>query len=136
MTIELWCLFVAALLHVFSKVPLFRAQVREGSYDNNLPRTQQAKVDAAGQRALAAHQNQIESFPLFAAGVLVVTTSGVSHAFIAYFAIAYIFARIAYIYCYVQDLSTARSLIWMIGYLSSIILMISPLWATAIVGSI
>jgi len=128
MTVELWCLFGAALLHVFSKVPLFRAQVRESGYDNNSPRVQQARVDAVGQRGLAAHQNQIESFPLFAAGVLVVTALGLSHVLIAYFAVAYIVARIAYIFCYVNDFSTARSLVWAVGYLSSLALLLSPAW--------
>jgi len=131
MTVELWCLFGAALLHVFSKVPLFRAQMRESGYDNKLPRAQQARVDAVGQRGLAAHQNQIESFPLFAAGVLVVTALGLSHAFIAYFSVAYIVARIGYIYCYVNDFSAARSWVWAVGYLSSLALILSPAWVSA-----
>lgn len=65
MTIELWFLFGAAMLHALSRVPLFRAQVQESAYDNNSPRVQQDRQDEAGQRALPAHQNQIESFLLF-----------------------------------------------------------------------
>ncbi|MFY0535539.1 hypothetical protein [Nannocystis pusilla] len=38
MTVALWCLFAAALLHPLSKFPLAAAQAREGSgYDNRNP---------------------------------------------------------------------------------------------------
>jgi len=49
MSITLWCLFIAGLLHVLSKTPLFQAQHKspEG-YDNNNPREQQASLDGLG----------------------------------------------------------------------------------------
>lgn len=60
MSIALWCLFIAGLLHVLSKTPLFREQSKSPQgYDNNNPREQQARLDELGQRALAAHQNQL-----------------------------------------------------------------------------
>ncbi len=130
MTISLWCLFFAGLLHTLSKAPLGRAQARAaGGYDNKLPREQQAHLDDSGKRALAAHENQIESFPLFAAGVLVALAAGVTSPVVDYLAIAYIAARLLYLYAYISNLSTFRSLIWGLGYLSSMALLCSPAWA-------
>ena len=130
MTIALWCLFFAALLHFISKVPLAMAQAKsKGGYDNNNPREQQAALTGWGKRALAIHQNQIESFPLFAAGVLVATASGQSAPVIGYLAIAYVLARFAYIFCYLKDLATLRTLVWSVGFGSSLALMCSPAWA-------
>ncbi|WP_335598963.1 MAPEG family protein, partial [Halopseudomonas sp.] len=54
-----------------SRLPLRRGRSGKG-YDNAHPRAQQAALTGWGARALASHQNMIEAFPLFAAGVLVV----------------------------------------------------------------
>lgn len=65
------CLLFAALMLVLTKAPVAWAQQRTGRYDNHDPRAQQRELTGFGARALAAHQNTIEAFPLFAAGVLV-----------------------------------------------------------------
>lgn len=130
MSISLWCLFIAGLLHAVSKAPLGAAQARmAGGYDNQLPRDQQANLDAQGKRALAAHQNQIESFPMFAAGILVALFTGTTTAAIDYLAITYIVARLVFIYAYIKNLSTIRSSVWGVGYIASLALLCSPLWA-------
>ncbi len=129
MSIELWCLFFAGLLHTLSKAPLMKAQAQApGGYNNRAPREQQSTLEGWAKRALAAHENQIESFPLFAAGVLVVTASGVESPVTGYLAMAYILARIVYLYCYVKGISTLRSIVWGVGYLGSLALMCSPAW--------
>jgi len=130
MSIALWCLFLAGLLHVLSKIPLAQAQLKSaGGYDNNNPREQQIALEGWGKRALAAHQNQIESFPLFAAGVIIATITGVESNIVDYCAIAYIVARLAYVYCYLKDVSTLRSIVWSVGLISSFALLCSPAWA-------
>ena len=112
MSIALWCLFFAGLLHVVSKVPLAYAQSKHpGGYDNNNPRQQQAALDSWGQRALAAHNNQLESFPLFAAGILVAVATGVQSNAVGYLAAAYIVARLAYFYLYLKDMASLRSIV-------------------------
>ena len=130
MSIALWCLFIAGLLHVLSKTPLFRAQHKspEG-YDNNNPREQQASLSGLGKRALAAHQNQIESFPLFFFFFLVATATGIVSSAIDYLAIAYIVARVAYIFYYLNDRATLRTIVWGVGFISSLALLCSPAWA-------
>ncbi len=129
MSISLWCLFIAGLLHTLSKTPLGIAQSKmAGGYDNQLPRVQCLSLDEQGQRALAAHENQIESFPLFAAGVLVALAAGINSAMVDYLAIAYIVSRIIFLYAYVKNLSTLRSTIWGVGYAASLALICSPAW--------
>ncbi len=130
MTIALWCLFFAALLHILSKSPLFMAQVRtEKGYNNSNPRKQQNALTGVGQRALAAHQNQIESFPLFAAGVIVATMLKCHAGAVDILAIAYIVARCVYIYAYVKDIPSFRTAVFMVGYFSSVLLICAPAWA-------
>lgn len=130
MSIALWCLFLAGLLHIFSKLPLSQAQLKSAKgYDNNNPREQQEALEGWGKRALAAHQNQIESFPLFAAGILIAAATGTISNIIDYLAIAYIVARILYIGCYLKNISTLRSIVWTVGFISSLALLCSPAWA-------
>ena len=129
MSIALWCLFIAALLHVLSKMPLAKAQNEcEQGYDNNNPRAQQDSLQGWGQRALAAHENQIESFPLFAAGVLVALFMQVSQGLVDQLAMAYVVARIAYLVLYLKDIATLRSVAWGVGFFSSLALLCSPAW--------
>ena len=130
MTAPLWSLFIAALLHGFSKLPLIIAQVKQpGGYDNRTPRQQQNQLNEWGQRALAAHQNQIESFPLFAAGVLVVTATETLSESITALCIIYLIARVLFIGLYVKNLATYRSIVWGVGFLASLALIIAPAWA-------
>lgn len=130
MTIALWCLFLAGIMHTLSKGPLAIHMAKApGGYNNNMPREQAASLEGEGKRALAIHLNQIESFPLFAAGVLVATASSISAPAIDYLALAYVAARIIYIPLYLKDIATMRSLVWGVGYISSLALMCSPVWA-------
>lgn len=129
MTLPLWCLFAAALLHFVTKVPLSMAQAASGGYDNKNPREQQAKLTGWGARAMAAHQNQIESFPLFAAGILVATIAGVDVALAGNIAIVYLVARVIFTYAYIKDISTFRSMVWIVSYACSLALLCSPAWS-------
>ncbi|MCY1055553.1 MAPEG family protein [Nannocystis sp. SCPEA4] len=130
MTVALWCLFAAAIFHPLSKFPLAAAQAREGKgYDNRNPREQQARLSGWGARARAVHANQIESFPLFAAGVLVATVAAPKVAAIDTLALAYIVARLVYPVLYLKDIHVGRSLVWGVGYIASLALLSSPAWA-------
>ncbi len=127
MTTALWCLVAAAVFHVASKIPLLIAQAREG-YDNRHPRDQQARLTGWGGRARAIHANQIESFPLFAAGILVASTMAPAHAWIDILALAYIGSRVVYTGLYLANAATLRSLVWSVGFLASVALIASPAW--------
>lgn len=129
MSLYLWCLFAAAALHVISKMPVAKAQHNGGGYDNNNPRQQQKNLSGWGERALSAHQNQIESFPLFAAGVLVAHVSMVDAGKIDTLAVLYVLTRCIYLFLYIKNYSTFRSVIWGFSFFISMALLCSPAWA-------
>ncbi|MBC8259333.1 MAG: MAPEG family protein [SAR324 cluster bacterium] len=98
MTIALCCLFLAGSLNVFSNGPQSYAQIKSpDGYDHKNSREQQSTLVGWGKQALSAHLNQIESFLIFAAGVLVVTATGIVFSVTDYLIVAYLIARIAYI---------------------------------------
>lgn len=124
MQIAIACLVFSALMLVLTKVPLAVAMNREGrGYDNRNPRQQQARLEGFGARALAAHQNMFEAFPIFTAGVLVALVSGADGAWLPGLSLAFVIARVAYSVCYWVDLPTLRSVFWVIGYAASLGLM-------------
>lgn len=128
MTIAVGSVIFAALMIMFSKIPVGIAQGRsEGGYDNNNPRDQQAQLSGFGQRALAAHQNTIEAFPLFAAGVVLALWAEAPMETVNMLCIAFAVSRVAYVICYLLDIATVRSLIWFVGFVSSLWLMVLAL---------
>jgi uncharacterized MAPEG superfamily protein len=104
----------------------------QGGYNNNLPRQQQAQLTGFGARALAAHQNSIEAFILFAVGVLMAHTTQTAGWLIDSLAIIFVIARIIYLLCYWADLAWQRSLVWLVGLICSLLLMISPTFRTVL----
>ena len=127
MSIPLWCLFFAALLIYLAKVPVAKAMREEGrGYDNRNPRAQQARLTGFGARAVAAHQNTLEMFPLFAAGVLVAHVTQSQGWFVDLLAIVFIASRVLYLFLYWNDKASLRSLVWGVGLVCSLLLMLSP----------
>ncbi|AZD65634.1 Uncharacterized conserved protein, MAPEG superfamily [Pseudomonas chlororaphis] len=126
MSIAFWCVFISALLIYVARMPVARAMKEQGGYDNHLPRQQQAQLTGFGARALAAHQNSIEAFMLFAVGVLMAHTTQTQGWLIDGLAIVFVITRVIYLLCYWADLAWQRSLIWFIGLLCSLLLMLSP----------
>lgn len=128
MSFPLWCLFFAALLLVLTKVPVALAMARSGDkgYDNAHPRAQQAALTGWGARAMAAHANMFEAFPLFAAAVLVVQVSGSIGMLANLLAGLFIVARVIYTLLYLGDRPTLRSLVWGLGFISCLVMLILP----------
>ncbi|MBD2836563.1 MAPEG family protein [Pseudomonas sp. JM0905a] len=127
MSIPFWCLFIAALLIYLAKVPVAKAMREEGrGYDNHNPRAQQARLTGFGARAVAAHQNTLEIFPLFAAGVLVAHVTQSQGWFVDLLAILFIVSRVLYLFFYWNDKASLRSLVWVVGLVCSLLLMLSP----------
>jgi uncharacterized MAPEG superfamily protein len=127
MSIPFWCLFLAALLIYLAKIPVVKAMREEGrGYDNHHPRAQQARLTGFGARAVAAHQNSIEIFPLFAAGVLMAHTTQTQGWFVDLLAIIFIVSRVIYLFLYWNDKASLRSLVWVVGLVCCLLLMLSP----------
>jgi uncharacterized MAPEG superfamily protein len=126
MSVPFWCVFISALLIYIARVPVARAMKEQGGYDNHQPRAQQAKLTGLGARALAAHQNSIEAFALFAVGVLMAHTTQTQGFLIDWLAIIFVLARVAYLGLYWADMAWQRSLVWVVGLVCSLLLMVSP----------
>lgn len=126
MTLPFWCIFISAVLIFLSKIPVAKAMNADGGYDNHHPRVQQARLTGFGARALAAHQNSFEAFPLFAVGVLMAHVTQTHGQLVNILAVIFVIARVLYLLLYWADLHWQRSLVWIVGLLCSLLLMISP----------
>lgn len=84
-------------------------------YNNHDPRAWLAQQDGRRARANAAQANSFEAFALFAAAVALALHSGASVDVVAAWAWAFVALRVVYIYCYVADRATLRSLVWGLG---------------------
>lgn len=130
MSLPLWCVFISAVLIFLARIPVAKAMKADaGGYNNHHPRAQQAALTGLGARALAAHQNSLEAFPLFATGVLVAVVTQSQGVLVNLLSITFVLARILFILFYCTDKPSPRSLSWAIGLLCSLLLMLSPLFA-------
>ncbi len=89
-------------------------------YDNHDPRAWLASQSGRRARANAAQANSFEAFPFFAAAVALALYSGASVEAVAPWAWGFVAMRVAYIYAYVADRSTLRSIVWWLGVLATI----------------
>ena len=125
MPFPLYAVFAAAVLTLLTKVPVFVAMAREGrGYDNNHPRDQQARLVGWGRRALAAHMNAFEAFPLFAAGAIAAVVSGADPTWAARLCIGFLALRVLYTALYIADIAALRSVSWFGATACSFTLMI------------
>jgi uncharacterized MAPEG superfamily protein len=85
------------------------------SFDNNNPRDWLARQEGSKKRAHAAHLNSFEAFPFFAAAVIIASIAKSPTHVADALAVVFIAARIAYIWCYIRDQASLRSIVWMIG---------------------
>jgi uncharacterized MAPEG superfamily protein len=128
MTIPLFCVFVAFLLTMASKGPVALAMARQpGGYDNKTPREQQASLQGWGRRAVAAHLNSFEAFPAFAAAVLVASIAAGDPVWTARLSVVFVIARALYVPLYVFDFDRMRSLVWTVGFGSTVGIFLLPL---------
>ena len=128
MSITMLCLIFSALMIVLTKVPVAMAMAEDNGYDNRNPRAQQARLTAFGARALAAHQNMIEAFPVFAAGVLLALWAEADAFWTTALALAFVAARVVYTILYLGDFPVLRSMTWGVGYAASLGLMVLAVW--------
>lgn len=96
-----------------------------GGYNNHDPRMQLAALEGAGRRAANAHQNAIEAFGPFAAGVIVAMLRTPTHPdLISLICIGFIVVRTVYIFAYIGDKPSLRSGMWTLGLLATATLMV------------
>ena len=124
MTIAELCLLGMVLLTYLVLGPAKFAGLRE--FDNSYPRDPAFYTRGPRARALGAHQNGLEAFPLFAAAVLLAELHGAPRHVIDGLALAFLGARIAYAVCYLGDRPSLRSLIWTLALVINLAIFLLP----------
>jgi uncharacterized MAPEG superfamily protein len=124
MTIAEWCVFAALMLYLLSIVPV--KWIRFRSFDNAKPRDPSFYEDPIAARALGAHQNGIEAFPFFAVAVLLAEFRGGPQRLIDELAVLFLIVRIAYVFTYVGNRPTLRSILWTIGFAINVAIFFLP----------
>jgi uncharacterized MAPEG superfamily protein len=125
MTLADWCLLGAVLLTLLTIVPA-KAR-RRGAFDNARPRDPTFyAADPLSTRLLGAHQNGMEVFPFFAAGVLLAEFRHAPQAVVDELAVAFLLLRLAYVLAYAGDRPTLRSLLWAAGFFVNIAIFVLP----------
>lgn len=113
------CLLPYLFTLIAKKAGGFQAQ------DNQHPREFLAKTTGLAARANAVQQNSFESLPLFIAAVLMAEYMVISQSIIMTLGIAYIVLRIVYGICYLCNLSTLRSVIWLLSMACPVVLLVA-----------
>ena len=112
MTFAYGCVLIAALL------PYFTVAVAKSNkgFDNHLPRAWLGRLEGRPARAHAAHLNGFEAFPFFAAAVIIAHQLHAHQDWLNALAALFILTRIGYVACYLADLASLRTLVWVVGF--------------------
>jgi uncharacterized MAPEG superfamily protein len=124
MTIAEWCVFGTVLLYLLTIASVKWAGWRR--FDNSRPRDPTFYADPIRTRALGAHQNGIEAFPFFAAAVLLAEFRQAPQHLIDELAVLFVIVRIAYVFTYLGDRPTLRSILWSLGLAINIAIFFMP----------
>jgi uncharacterized MAPEG superfamily protein len=114
MTIAEWCVFAVLMLYLLTIAPIKWIGFRR--FDNANPRDPAFYDDPIRARALAAHQNGIEAFPFFAVAVLLAEFRGGPQRLVNELAVLFLIVRIAYVFTYLGNRPTLRSILWALGF--------------------
>ena len=125
MTVAEWCVFGAVMLYLLTIAPFKAIGFRH--FDNSKPRDPAFFEDPLRFRALGAHINGIETFPFFAAAVLLAEFRASPQHLIDELAVLFLIVRIAYVLTYLGDRPTLRSILWNVGFAINLGIFFMPL---------
>jgi uncharacterized MAPEG superfamily protein len=124
MTIAEWCVFAILVLYILCIAPIKWFRFRR--FDNSRPRDPAFYEDPIAARSLGAHQNGIEAFPFFAAAILLAEFRACPQGLIDELAVLFVIVRIAYVFTYLGDRPTLRSILWSLGFAINIAIFFMP----------
>src|SRR5436189_3597447 len=124
MTVAEWCIFGAVLLYLLTIAP-FKV-IGLPRFDNSKPRDPAFFDDPLRARALGAHINGIETFPFFAFAVLLAEFRLGPLRLIDELAVLFLIVRIAYVFTYLGDRPTLRSILWNVGFAINLAIFFMP----------
>jgi uncharacterized MAPEG superfamily protein len=85
-------------------------------FDNSKPRDPAFYDDPLRSRALGAHLNGVEAFPFFAVAVLLAEFRDGPQHLIDQLAVLFLIVRMAYVFTYLANRPTLRSILWSVGF--------------------
>jgi uncharacterized MAPEG superfamily protein len=121
MTIAIWCIFIAATLPY---VPF--AMVK--GLDPIRPRIGVDKLDPQYQLAYGAHLNGLETFPWFAAAVIVSHMVGGPSRVTDILALVYVLLRAGHMGAYIGGRQPLRTTFFALAQLVALAIFVSPLF--------
>jgi uncharacterized MAPEG superfamily protein len=124
MTAAELCIFGAVLLYLLTIAPVKAIGFRH--FDNSTPRDPAFFQDPIRARALGAHINGIETFPFFAAAILLAEFRAAPQNLINELAVLFLIVRIAYVFTYLGNRPTLRSILWNIGFAINVAIFFLP----------
>jgi uncharacterized MAPEG superfamily protein len=122
MTLDLWMLIGACvwgLVHISAASFMFKAQV--GNKYTVGPRDEELLPKAIAGRLHRAQTNFFETFPIFAAVVLVVHVAGRAGDLSAVGSVMYLAARVVYLPLYTAGIPWLRSFAWNVATLGIVL---------------
>ena len=125
MTVAAWCVFGAVILYLLTIAPFKAIGFRR--FDNSKPRDPAFFDEPLRARALGAHINGIETFPFFAAAVLLAEFRAAPQNLINELAVLFLIVRVAYVFTYLGNRPTLRSILWNIGFAINVAIFFLPL---------
>jgi uncharacterized MAPEG superfamily protein len=124
MTIADWCILGAVLLYLLTLAPIKPLGWRE--FNNSAPRDPAFYAPPIRARVLGAHLNGIETFPFFAAAILLAEMKHGSQAVVDELAVGFLAVRLAFVGAYIVGWPTTRTLLWNLGFLLNVLIFLSP----------
>jgi len=124
MTVAEWCVFGTLMLSLLTIASVKWIGFR--GFDNSRPRDPHFYGDPIRSRALGAHQNGLEAFPFFAVAVLLAEFRLGPLRLIDELAVLFLIVRIAYVFTYIGNRPTLRSILWSIGFAINIAIFFLP----------
>jgi uncharacterized MAPEG superfamily protein len=126
-TIAEWMLLAAVLVALLTLAPFKPLGYRE--FDNAKPRDPAFWSEPIRARALGAHANGIETFPFFAASVLLAEFRSSPQHLIDLLAVGFIVLRLLYVAAYLLNYPWTRTLIWNAAFAVNVAIFLMPWWA-------
>jgi uncharacterized MAPEG superfamily protein len=127
MTVAEWMIFAAVILYLLTVAPV--KAIGHKSFDNSNPRAPEFYKPGIAARALGAHINGIETFPFFAAAVLLAEFRHGPQVWIDALAVAFVMVRLLFVGAYIGNWPTTRTLLWNLGFAVNTAIFFMPWWA-------
>lgn len=130
MTVADWCILGAVLLYLLTLAPIKAIGPRD--FKNSAPRDPAFYETPTRARVQGAHMNGIETFPFFAAAILLAELKHGSQPVVDGLAVGFLVVRLAFVGAYVAGWPTTRTLLWNLAFALNVLIFISPaVWRAA-----